>query len=74
MLMKIGDVTTKFGISHRALHYWESAGILKSTRGENDYRYYDEENMQKIRQIVILRKLRLSIPSIQVIFSSTNYN
>lgn len=70
MLMKIGDVTTKFGISHRALHYWESAGILKSTRGENDYRYYDEENMQKIRQIVILRKLRLSIPSIQVIFSS----
>ena len=29
-----------------------------------------DKNMQKIRQIVILRKLRLSIPSIQVIFSS----
>lgn len=70
MLTKIGDVTNKFGISHRALHYWENAGILKSTRGENDYRYYDEENMQKIRQIVILRKLRLSIPSIQEIFTS----
>lgn len=70
MLMKIGDVTNKFGVSHRALYYWENVGILKSTRGENDYRYYDEENIQKIKQIVILRKLRLSIPSIQTIFTS----
>jgi len=70
MLMKIGDVTTQFGISHRALHYWEGAGILRSSRAENDYRYYDEENLQKIRQIALLRKLRLSIPSIQEIFQS----
>ncbi len=71
MLMKIGDITSRLGISHRSLHYWESAGILHSTRGEeNDYRYYDEENMQKIKQIILLRKLRLSIPSIQEIFVS----
>ncbi|WP_310604428.1 MerR family transcriptional regulator [Anaerosporobacter sp.] len=70
MLIKIGDVTNRFGISHRSLHYWENAGILKSTRSENDYRYYDDENIQKIKQIVLLRKLRLSIPSIQEIFTS----
>jgi len=69
-LMKIGDVTNKFGISHRSLHYWENAGILKSSRAENDYRYYDDENLLKIKQIVLLRKLRLSIPSIQEIFTS----
>jgi len=70
MLMKIGDVTTQLGISRRSLHYWESAGILQSTRAENDYRYYDEENLLKIKQIVLLRKLRMSIPSIQAIFTS----
>lgn len=70
MLMKIGDVTNKFEISHRSLHYWESVGILKSSRAENDYRYYDEENLLKIKQIVLLRKLRFSIPSIQEIFTS----
>lgn len=70
MLIKIGDVTSKFGISHRSLHYWENVGILQSSRGENDYRYYNEANMQKIKQIVMLRKLRLSIPSIQEIFTS----
>jgi len=68
--MKIGDVTNIFGISHRSLHYWESVGILRSTRAENDYHYYDEENLLKIKQIVLLRKLRLSIPSIQEIFTS----
>jgi len=70
MLMKIGDAASQFGISHRALHYWESAGILQSHRAENDYRYYDEENQQKIRQIALLRKLRFSIPSIQEIFQT----
>ncbi|MDR2686783.1 MAG: MerR family transcriptional regulator [Oscillospiraceae bacterium] len=70
MLMKIGDAAGQFGISHRALHYWEGAGILRSSRAENDYRYYDEENQQTIRQIVLLRKLRLSIPSIREIFLS----
>ena len=70
MLMKIGDVTNKLGISHRSLHYWENVGILQSTRGENNYRYYDEENIRKIKQIVLLRKLRLSIPSIQEIYFS----
>jgi len=70
MLMKIGDVTGKFGISHRSLHYWESAGILQSIRAENDYRYYDEDNLLKIKQIVLLRKLRMPIPSIQEIFTS----
>ncbi len=70
MLMKIGDITNKFGISHRSLHYWEDAGILNCTRGENGYRYYDEENIRRIKQIVLLRKLRLSIPSIHAIFTS----
>jgi len=72
--MKIGTVTSKFGISHRALHYWENAGILKSIRAENDYRYYDEENLRKIKQIVLLRKLRLPIPSIQEIFTSEEFS
>ena len=71
MLMKIGDVTSKYNITHRSLHYWESAGIIKSSRAENDYRFYDDENLLRIKQIVLLRKLRLSIPSIQEIFSSS---
>ncbi len=28
MLMKIGDITKKLGVSHRSLHYWEDRGII----------------------------------------------
>lgn len=72
MLMKIGDITNKLGISHRTLHYWEDIGIINSSRAENDYRYYDEENQQKIRQILILRKLRLPLKQIIMVLESDN--
>jgi len=70
MLTKIGDVTQQFGISHRSLHYWEDAGILTSRRAENDYRYYDEANLLKIKQIVLLRKLRIPLKQIGLILQS----
>lgn len=72
MLLKIGDITSKLGISHRTLHYWEDVGIIKSSRAENDYRYYDEENQQKIRQILVLRKLRLPLKQIIMVLESNN--
>lgn len=72
MLMKIGDIADKFGISHRSLRYWEEAGIVKSSRTENGYRYYDEENQQKISRILILRKLRLPLKQIMMVLESDN--
>lgn len=72
MLIKIGDITHKFNVSHRSLRYWEDMGVIKSTRAENDYRYYDEENQQKIQQILILRKLRLPLKQIIMVLESDN--
>ncbi len=72
MLMKIGDITGKYGISHRSLHYWEEMGIIKSSRADNDYRYYDEENQQRIKQILVLRKLRLPLKQIIMVLESNN--
>ncbi len=68
MLVKIGEVASRYDISNRTLRYWEEAGILTSIRLENGYRYYDEANILKIRQIIMLRKLRLPIQDIQRIF------
>lgn len=70
MLMKIGDITSKLGVSHRTLHYWEDIGLINSSRAENDYRYYDEKNQQKIRQILVLRKLRLPLKQIIMVLES----
>lgn len=69
-MIKIGEVAAKYDISSRTLRYWEETGILKSCRMENGYRYYDEPNIKKIRQIKLLRKLRLPIQGIQRILST----
>lgn len=69
-MIKIGEVAAKYDISNRTLRYWEETGILKSCRMENGYRYYDELNVNKIRQIKLLRKLRLPIQDIQRVFVS----
>lgn len=69
-LVKIGEVADQYGISNRTLRYWEEAGILSSIRMDNGYRYYDSDNIERIKQIMMLRKLRLPIPDIQGIFVS----
>jgi len=67
-MIRIGAAAKQFGISNRTLRHWEDMGILKSTRTENDYRYYNNDNMTRINQIVLLRKLKMPIADIEQIF------
>ena len=67
-MLRIGDVAKQFNISNRTLRYWEEVGILESFRMENGYRFYDQENATRIRQIVLLRKLKMPIADIERIF------
>jgi DNA-binding transcriptional MerR regulator len=69
--MKIGDVTRVTGLSHRTLRFWEESGILKSTRMENGYRYYDPGNMARIAQIRFLRRIEVPIADIKRIMKSS---
>ncbi len=70
---KIGEVAAKFNISGRALRYYEEIGILRSIRSnESQYRYYDQEAMIRIEQILFLRKMQIPIKDIQGIFTSEN--
>ena len=66
-LVKIREVSSKYNITARALRYYEDMGILNSTRSEGStYRMYDEEAVRRIEQILILRKLNISIKDIQL--------
>ena len=57
----IGTVSKNLGISSRMLRYYEQIGLIESKRVENyAYRVYDEEAIRRLRQIILLRKLRVS--------------
>jgi DNA-binding transcriptional MerR regulator/DNA gyrase inhibitor GyrI len=73
-MLKIGDVAKQFDISNRTLRYWEEVGILDSSRMENGYRLYDDDNAARIRQIVLLRKLKMPIADIEQIFLEADFD
>lgn len=73
-MLRIGEAAKKFDISNRTLRYWEEEGILSSTRTEKGYRFYDYENTNRIKQIVLLRKLRMPIADIEQIFISDDFD
>ncbi|MHC1735141.1 MAG: MerR family transcriptional regulator [Erysipelotrichaceae bacterium] len=66
----IRDVSKQFDISTRTLRYYEEIGLLKSTRlDESAYRFYDQEALRRLDQIVILKKLRFSLRDIHRLLS-----
>jgi len=70
-LIKIKDVSSKYDVTARTLRYYEDMGLLASTRSDDiAYRFYDENAIRRLEQILILRKLSISIKDIQCIFSA----
>jgi len=54
------------GITPRTLHYYDEIGLLKPSRiGDNGYRYYNDESLLKLQQILLYRELDLSLENIK---------
>lgn len=68
---KITEVTEKFGVSSRTLRYYEQVGLLRSERPPFEkYRFYDQENINRIQQILVLRKMQIPIKDIFRIYEN----
>jgi Predicted transcriptional regulators len=71
-LIKIRELTSKYDITARTLRYYEDMGLIASTRsGDYAYRLYDEAAVKRLEQILVLRKLNISIRDIKRIFDSS---
>ena len=72
-IQTISAVSKTLGISSRMLRYYEKIGLIKSQRMDNyAYRAYDNEAISRLRQIIILRKLRVPVKQIHAIFDNSN--
>lgn len=70
-LAKIREISVKYNISARTLRYYEDMGLIESTRSDGyAYRLYDEAAIRRLEQILILRRLNISIKDIKSIFST----
>ena len=70
-LVKITDLTPQLGLTSRSLRYYEEAGLIQSVRlpGEK-YRYFDAANIERLKQIIVLRKMMVTIKDILRIYES----
>ena len=67
--MQIKHVEELVGITRKNIRFYEEQGLLKPHRADNGYREYHEEEINRLKQIKILRKLSVSIEEIKRVFS-----
>src|SRR6056297_3158044 len=68
--MKIGEIANLFDVSTRTVRYYEEVGLLTSHRDpDSQYRYYDERSTERLKKILVLRELGLSLNDIKIILN-----
>lgn len=68
--VKINEVEALAGITKKNIRFYEEQGLLHPSRNaENGYRDYGDEELRRLEQIKLLRKLGVPIEEIRRIFS-----
>ncbi len=63
------------GVTPRALRHYDQIGLLKPSRlGENGYRYYGEESLLRLQQILFYRELGLPLDEIRKIMGRRDFD
>ena len=67
-MQTIREVSRDYGVSTRTLRYYEAVGLLQSQRVAGyAYRVYEEDALQRLKQILLLRQLRLPLKDIRTL-------
>jgi DNA-binding transcriptional MerR regulator len=65
MLLKVGELAKRTGLTVRALHHYDTIGLLKpSGRSSGGYRLYNETDVARLHGIQALRQLGLPLSEI----------
>ena len=76
MKMQIKEFAEFTGVSVRTLHYYDEIGLLTPAFVEKStgYRFYDEQSLLRMQEILFYRELDFSLKSIRELLSSPNYD
>ena len=66
--MKIKQVEELVGITKKNIRFYESQGLLDVERAENGYREYHKEDITRLQEIKLFRKMDLSIEEMKALF------
>ncbi|MCD8004979.1 MAG: MerR family transcriptional regulator [Oscillospiraceae bacterium] len=63
--MQIRELEALLNLSRDNIRFYEKQGLLAPRRGGNRYRDYSEEDVRRLKQIVVLRKCGVPIADIR---------
>lgn len=65
MLLKVGELTKRTGLTVRALHHYDSIGRLRpSARSDSGYRLYSRDDVARLHGVQTLRRTGLSLADV----------
>lgn len=70
-VLKIGELAARAGLTVRALHHYDSIGLLTpSARADSGYRLYNRDDVARLHHIQTLRRFGMSLADIATFLAS----
>ena len=69
--MRIQELEKELNITRSNIRFYEKEGLINPPRKENGYREYSEDDITKLKKIIIFRKLGITVADIKSIFDGT---
>jgi DNA-binding transcriptional MerR regulator len=74
-MLTVKQLSKLAGVTPRTLHHYDQIGLLKPSRvGENGYRYYGEESILRLQQILFYRELGIPLDDIKKIMGRRDFD
>ncbi len=74
-LYKIKEVSNMAGVTVRTLHHYDAINLLKPCYiSDSGYRFYGNEELEKLQQILFFRELDFSLDEIKNILNSPDFD
>jgi len=73
--MTIHELAGLAGISVRTLHYYDEIGLLKPSKvNDSGYRFYDDDNLERLQEIMLFRELEFPLKDIKRIIDNPKFD
>ena len=74
-MFTVKQLSKMAGVTPRTLHHYDDIGLLKPSRvGDNGYRYYGEESLLRLQQILFYRELDMPLDDIRKIMGRRDFD
>ena len=75
MAYKIREIAELAGVTTRTIRYYDEIGLLAPADiGENGYRYYDNDSLLRLQQVLFFRELDIPLKEIDLIINRPDFN